>query len=178
MRKSIVSMCLLCLLSTIAVGCGHAQQTNPPVTQTTNSVQAQKPLYERTKPNSLPTVDSLKPTSVEIIRNEHGKLEALDLTISNEPTVRQLYSDLRSLRQFPHGNMSCPNDTGVEYKLIFKSGKKVVLVAQADPTGCQAIKLSNGQTLWGVEQVGKPFWTRLAQSIGYPNDSHFSGQSA
>ncbi|WAH38561.1 hypothetical protein [Alicyclobacillus dauci] len=112
---------------------------------------------------------------MEIIRNEHGKLEALDLNISNKPTVRQLYSDLRSLRLFPSGTMHCPNDTGVEYTLIFKSGKKVVLVAHADPTGCQAIKLSNGQTLWGVEQVGKPFWTLLAKLIGYPDDSYLGG---
>lgn len=94
------------------------------------------------------------------------------MTILDVSTARQLYSDLRSLGLFPSEAMHCPMDTGVIYTLTFKSGDKVVLVAKADPIGCQSITLSTGQTLWGVGQVGKPFWTLLAKSIGLPDDSY------
>lgn len=166
----------ICLLSTVAVGCGQPGQHTIQSTQlNANSAQMQKPLYERTKPNSLPSVGSVNPTSVEIVRKKYGTLKALDVTIRNESSVRQLYSDLRSLGLFPSGAMNCPADFGINYTLTFRSGNKIFLVANADPNGCQAIKLSTEQTLWGVEQVGKPFWTLLAKSIGLPNDSYLGG---
>lgn len=176
MRKSFVAVILL---STILVGCGQSpEKTGPVIVEHSNTTQSQKPLHEQTEPNSLPPVENVKPTSVQIKRKEHGKLEELDMTIRNEPTVRQLYSDLRSLPLFPSRTMYCPLDTGVRYTLTFKRGNKVVLVAVANPTGCQSIKLSNGETVWGVSNAGKPFWTLIANSIGLPNDSYLGGEKA
>lgn len=173
MRKTLV---LTCLLFLITVGYGGVRQHTSQATQLkTITARAQKPLYERTKPNSLPSVDSVNPTTVEIIRQKHDQLKAMDVTITNIATVWQLYSNLRVLRLFPSGTMHCPMDTGVIYTLIFKSGEKLVLIAQADPTGCKTIKLSTGQTLWGVDQEGKPFWILLARLVGLPNDNYLGG---
>jgi hypothetical protein len=123
------------------------------------------------RPNSLPSVQLMNPTSVTVMREKHDKLKELNVTIDNVDKVRKLYGDLRSSGLFPDGTISCPADFGINYTLTFKSGNKVVLTANADPNGCREIELSTGQNLWGVE----PFWTDLAKSIGFPNRSYLSG---
>ncbi len=65
---------------------------------------------------------------------------------------------------------SCPADDGVRYHMVFRSGTTVILTADADPTGCQAIQLSDGRTLQAssATATGRAFWTLMAQTVHRP----------
>lgn len=120
-----------------------------------------------------------QPTSVEIIRQKHGQLKRLDITVTNAETVSKLYSELKSLKTFPKGTMFCPMDWGVNYLLKFKVADRVLLTANADPSGCQEIRLSNGKRLWGVgtDANAEAFWNTLSSSIGLSTRQDLVGSS-
>ena len=113
----------------------------------------------------IPPVQTAHLTSVPIARHKTPWLKPLHVTVTNRHLVNTLYRDIRALKPFPSGTMSCPADFGIDYTLKFKSKRRVVLTATADPTGCSEVKLSTGQSLWGIGRAGQAFWAALATTL-------------
>lgn len=145
MRKTVTLLGIVSLLATIISGCDR-----------------------------IPTVNQANPKSVQIIRNVKS-MKPLNVTISNSNMARKLYNDIRALKPFPNGSMSCPADFGVNYTLKFKNGSRNVLTANADPNGCREVHVSTGKNVWAVNQTGQRFWTDLTKSLGLKNVSDLGG---
>lgn len=80
--------------------------------------------------------------------------------------VNTLYRGIRALKPFPADPPSCPADRGLDYILEFHRGRRVVLTAKADPTGCSEARLSTGRDLWAGGSRGQSFWRALAHTLG------------
>ena len=116
----------------------------------------------------LPTAQTERFTSVHIARSPKTVLTTSfkPRDITNRQTVNTLYRDIRALKPFPPGPISCPADRGIDYILKFHRGRRVVLTAKADPTGCSEIRLSTGRDLWAAGHQGQAFWRAFAHALG------------
>lgn len=86
--------------------------------------------------------------------------------ITNRQIVNTLYRVIRALKPFPTDPISCPADPGIHYILKFHGGRRVVLTAKADPTGCSAVPLSTGRDFWPAGHRGQAFWRALSHALG------------
>lgn len=116
----------------------------------------------------MPTAQTERFTSVQMARSPKTVLTTAfkPRDITNRQTVSTLYRDIRALKPFPPGPISCPLDRGIDYILKFHRGRRVVLTAKADPTGCREIRLSTGRDLWAAGHQGQAFWRAFAHALG------------
>lgn len=92
--------------------------------------------------NSPPETTLPEPTRLKVVSHNplHQPLLPVDMTLSNEETVHQLWADVQASHQtYPTGTLSCPNDTGVTYDLTFQRDSRSVLDVKLDPSGCSAV---------------------------------------
>lgn len=113
----------------------------------------------------------VQPDTLTIVRRNplHQQLPPLPPTVRvHDPTVvRQFYADVLTLPAMPRGPIDCPADFGVTYHLTFIQRGSVVLTANADGSGCEVVRLSNGSVLWAVPQPGgAAFRNLLARTLG------------
>ncbi len=123
----------------------------------------------QTAGGGMPTAQTERFTSVHIALAQKAALTTTSFKprdITNRHTVNTLYRDIRALKPFPTGPISCPADRGIDYILKFHRGRRVVLTAKADPTGCSEVRLSTGRDLWAAGHRGQAFWRALAHAPG------------
>lgn len=92
--------------------------------------------------------------------------------IANQALVAKLYADIVALPPFPAGPHNCPNDSGVTYHLDFYSGTASLLAGDYDPSGCAAIRLSNGTA---KSAATGSLRTDLIQALGFSTDRQLLG---
>jgi hypothetical protein len=94
------------------------------------------------------------------------------VVVRNRITVNELYLWLEGFPAFAGAPASagCPVDYGIRYHIVFSAGNTVVLSADANPSGCQDIRLSDGRTLQALSETGtgRAFWALLAQTVHRP----------
>lgn len=125
----------------------------------------------------IPSASAAQPNTLVVVRENplhQPGIPSFTKTIYNVSAIREMYNELIHLRQLPSGPISCPSDNGVSYTLTFKHGDSVVLIADAEDTGCEIVRLSKGwhktrttmpQAATG-SQGGQNFWSLLYKSLG------------
>ena len=92
------------------------------------------------------------------------------LTTQDKPrSVQALYNGLLALPKYVPGQVTCPSDIGVQYNLKFTHNGAVVLLAIADPTGCQIVVVNghdnrtaaivNSGHFWQMPSASRRLWS-------------------
>lgn len=95
-------------------------------------------------------------------------LPPIDQTIIDRSVARQLAEDINSLPAFPKEPISCPNDFGTTYTLVFSTVSGGSWSAVISVLGCRTVKLSDGRTLWALNSP--KVFTDLRSALGLAPD--------
>ncbi len=84
-------------------------------------------------------------------------------TVRDRATVRQLATLLCALPAVPPGQMACPNDMGVSYRLFFVAGARGFREVTVDLTGCRVVTGLGPARSWSTST---PLQQALSQHFG------------
>lgn len=87
-------------------------------------------------------------------------------TLRDRATVRQLASLLCALPAVPPGQMACPNDMGISYRLYFVAGTRGFDEVAIDLTGCRMVTGLGPPRSWSTS-------TALEQALSQHFGIHF-----
>jgi hypothetical protein len=125
---------------------------------------------------SVGRVDHLVVERVNLLRHNHPRFTfPARVNVSNPVQARLVAQAACALPQMPSGSISCPNDTGIIYRLTFTADGKKLAPVRAEATGCSVV-YGIGQTRWIARSPG--FWRTLgtAMGIGHPSNFTFGGR--
>jgi hypothetical protein len=74
-------------------------------------------------------------------------------TVRDRATVRQLATLLCALPAMPPGQMACPNDMGVSYRLVFVAGTRGFNEVTVELTGCRVVTGLGPPRSWSTSTV-------------------------
>jgi len=74
-------------------------------------------------------------------------------TVRDRATVRQLATLLCALPVMPPGQMACPNDMGVSYRLFFVAGSRGFHEVTVELTGCRVVTGLGPPRSWSTSTV-------------------------
>jgi hypothetical protein len=95
-------------------------------------------------------------------------------TVSDQAEAQAVARAVCALPVMPSGNISCPGDTGIMYRLTFTAGGQKLPAVDVKASGCGQVS-GLGQTRWTARSPG--FWRTLgvATGIAHPDQSAFGG---
>ena len=165
MRIKNVAAILVLLLAVLVAGCGGGTASTP--TPTDNPLAHPGPTFTPAPPVPTATVPQVAAiNTVQVVRtsdNPHSALPPFNYTGQTSATVQALYNGLLALPKYVPGQVTCPSDIGVQYNLKFTHNGAVVLLAIADPTGCQIVVVNGHDNRTASHSK---LWTLLANAVG------------
>ena len=94
------------------------------------------------------------------------------VTTDRPQQARAVARALCTLPRMPGGDMSCPADLGVSYRLVFSAAGRQFAAVTIRAGGCQQVS-GAGPVRWLVRTPG--FWTVLERATGAPGPGAFLG---
>ena len=75
------------------------------------------------------------------------------LTITDHATVRQLATLLCALPTVPPGRMTCPNDMGASYRVLFTAGRRSFDEVTVELSGCRVVTGLGPARSWSTSRA-------------------------
>jgi hypothetical protein len=88
---------------------------------------------------------------------------AVDVTLTDATSSRNIYSATLALPTFPAGTYNCPADFGLSYSIAFLEGSSTAVTATLSPGGCRAVTISGPDTRRVLDDA---YWALLARNLG------------